>query len=256
MLEGATVQKNEVLRKMLPTRVRPRRIISGPLQGRLLATSWHDYPAALIGRAERDLIAWIQANARPGDTWLDVGANYGYTSLALCKSVGEGGRVFAFEPLLRTAGHLATTRSVNQLLQLTVVPLALGNSETLTPIRVPVWKGMAQPAGPGTHVTLDKALTETIFSIGLDAVWTCFCGQNPRVAGIKIDVEGSEVAVLRGMRATLRQYRPKLVIEVHRSRGVRLDEVFEEVSQSGYSPEPHVIEKTDREDPNLEFLPL
>jgi hypothetical protein len=40
------------------------------------------------------------ARVKPGD----IGAHYGYTAIALCKLVGPSRRVFAFEPMLKTAG--------------------------------------------------------------------------------------------------------------------------------------------------------
>jgi len=246
----------EVIRKMLPRGVHPHRILAGPLRGRLLTTSWHDYSAALLGRTEPELIAWFQSIVQPGDTWLDVGANYGYTSLALCNGVGTHGRVFAFEPMLRTAGHLATTRYVNHLDQLTVVPMALSDVTDITAIQVSIWKSMAQPAGPGTNVKLEEGVKETIYCLALDILWSRLCGGEETVSGIKIDVEGAEMAVLKGMKNVLAKHKPKLVIEVHRSRGVRLEDVTREIANAGYSPTPHlIIGQTDREDPNYEFRP-
>ena len=68
-------------------------------------TSWHDYPAAILGRTEGALLAYFAKHASSGETWLDVGAHYGYTAIALSKLVGGNGRVFAFEPMLNTAGN-------------------------------------------------------------------------------------------------------------------------------------------------------
>src|SRR5205814_10611463 len=100
-----------------------RRIRRGPLRGSRLGTSWRDYPAALLGYTEGPLLRWLAANAGPGETWLDVGAHYGYTALVLSRLVGPEGRVFAFEPVPETAGCLAATRARNRLAQLTVLPL-------------------------------------------------------------------------------------------------------------------------------------
>ena len=81
-----------LVRELLPRRHVAHRIMSGPLRGMRIVTSWHDYPAAILGYTERKLTDWLLANARPGETWLDVGANCGYTSLALSRAVGpEGG---------------------------------------------------------------------------------------------------------------------------------------------------------------------
>src|SRR5438552_7816781 len=108
------------LRRLMPRAVRPHRILWGRLRGFRIVTSWHDYPAAILGRTERPLLDWFEEHVKPGETWLDVGAHYGYTAIALSRLVGPLGRVFAFEPMLGTAGHLARTRAINGLRQLTV----------------------------------------------------------------------------------------------------------------------------------------
>src|SRR5947209_6991451 len=132
-----------VLRPMLPRSIGPHRIISGRLRGARIVTSWHDYPAGLMGWTERHLLNWFQREARTGDTWLDIGAHYGYTAIALSRLVGPAGRVFAFEPATATAGCVAQTRRLNKLTQLTVVPLGLGGPECLTSVALPFTRGMA-----------------------------------------------------------------------------------------------------------------
>ena len=72
------------------------RILGGPLRGSAIVTSWHDYPAAILGKTELALLKWFGKNVGEGETWLDIGAHYGYISIALCKLVGSAGRVYAF----------------------------------------------------------------------------------------------------------------------------------------------------------------
>src|SRR6185295_14641441 len=132
-----------VVRSLLPRAIRPRRIRGGPLRGSWLVTSWHDYPAGLTGRTERPLLDWFAAHVRPGETWLDVGAHYGYTAFALARLVGSTGRVFAFEPMPATAGCIDQARALNQFKNVTVLPYGLGHGETLETRRLPTIRGMA-----------------------------------------------------------------------------------------------------------------
>jgi FkbM family methyltransferase len=240
----------ENIRRFLPSTVRPRRIVGGPLSGNYLVTSWHDYPSGILGRAEPALIDWLRRSARPGDTWLDLGAHYGYTTLALCQFVGGGGRVFAFEPLLTTVGYLAATRSVNHLAQLTVVPFAVGDNEEITPVSVSPQKGMAQP-----KVTESEGRwLDTVYCVALDKIWHRLCGSDETISGIKMDVEGMEIEVLKGMIGILHKHRPKLVIEVHVSRGVHLASLTRVLREAGYASEGHPIEKsTEAADKSYEF---
>src|SRR2546429_1571047 len=111
------------------------------MRGCHLVTSWRDYPAAIIGYTEGPLLRWLAANVGPGETWLDVGAHYGYTAMALSRLVGEKGRVYAFEPGPETAGCLAATRARNRLPQLTVLPMG--------PSHTPGGPGPAGAGAPG-----------------------------------------------------------------------------------------------------------
>src|SRR5579864_9291336 len=97
----------ESIRKVLPKNTKAYPILAGPLRGARIYTSWHDYPGAILGRTERPLLKWFQRNVAVGETWMDVGAHYGYTAVALASLVGPSGRVFAFEPVLSTAACAA-----------------------------------------------------------------------------------------------------------------------------------------------------
>ena len=105
----------EGLRQLFPRSLTRHRIFGGPLRGSAIVTSWYDYPAAILGRTERRLLECFANNVGKGETWLDIGAHYGYTAIALCKLVGPSGRVFAFEPMLNTAGCISRTRFLNDL---------------------------------------------------------------------------------------------------------------------------------------------
>src|SRR6266702_7523738 len=119
------------IRRFMPKTVRSHRILGGRLRGYRIVTSWHDYPGAILGRTERALLDWFESHVRAGETWLDVGAHYGYTAIALSRLVGAEGRVYAFEPVLETDGHLSATRRINGLSHLTVVPLGLSSAADL-----------------------------------------------------------------------------------------------------------------------------
>ena len=79
------------IRRLMPRTLRAHRILGGPLRGCRIVTSWHDYPGAILGRTERALLEWFERHVIPGTTWLDVGAHYGYTAIALARLVGSRG---------------------------------------------------------------------------------------------------------------------------------------------------------------------
>jgi FkbM family methyltransferase len=216
----------EIVRGVLPRRIRRHRILFGPLRGEKLVTSWHDYPSAILGRTERPLLDWFARTVSLGETWLDIGAHYGYTAVALSRLVGAAGRVFAFEPMIATAGCVSQTRVLNRLQQLTVVPLALGCGGDLSSCRLPVVRGMIDS-------TADRAvIEESLLVARLDWLWPRICDQNEHIDGIKIDVQGMEVDTLRGMVDSLRRHAPKLVVEVH--QGVDRKALLGLLAESGY----------------------
>lgn len=222
------------LRRLMPKAVGPHRILSGPLRGSQIVTSWRSYPAAILGYTEIPLIEWFKENVSQGETWLDVGAHYGYTAIALSKLAGETGRVFAFEPVLGSAASVVRTGLLNHLSELTVLPVALGSPPELELRRLATVRGMAD-----STVKCGDSF-ETIMVARLDWLWPQICGERKKIEGVKIDVQGMEIEVLQGMSALLNQYKPKLVIEIH--RGVSRERLLDLVEGLGYKPRGTPIE--------------
>jgi FkbM family methyltransferase len=258
-----------VIRAWLPRTIRPRRILAGPLRGAWLVTSWHDYPAGLTGRTERPLLDWFAGQVRPGETWLDVGAHYGYTAFALARLVGPAGRVFTFEPVPATAGCVDQGRALNRLGQVTVVPLGLGSVETLEFRQLALTRGMADStlhlgrvppfdvaqgapsasrgarrgpedvgrvprSGPGASSSVNIGIAR------FDWLWPAINGGSDAIHGVKIDVQGMELETLGGMRDALARWRPRLVLELH--AGVSREAVLSLLRELGYSSEAVAIE--------------
>lgn len=214
------------VRAILPRAIHPHRIRGGPLRGMQLVTSWHDYPAGILGRTELPLLAWLRQRVRHGETWLDVGAQYGYTAIALARLVGPRGRVVAFEPLVRTASHLTRTARLNRMRHVTVLPLGLGSPETLTIQSLPTTKGMLDS-------TLSAGDHEHFLEARLDWLWPRIRGGEDRIDGVKIDVQGMEIDVLRGMVDILARLHPTIVVEVH--RGVSRAALVDVLASAGYT---------------------
>src|SRR3954453_7754436 len=159
------VQLTTMLRPWLSSRRRSHRILSGPLRGSRIVTSWHDYPAGIVGITERPLLAWLAKHVGRGETWLDVGAHYGYTAIALSRLVTSTGRVFAFEPMSATADCLVQMRGLNALAHLTVVPQGLGAPESVETLHLPCTRGMAD-------LTIAASETSTTISVArFDWLW-------------------------------------------------------------------------------------
>ena len=135
--------------------------------------------------------------------------------------------MFAFEPELTTAGCLARTRQVNDLSQLIVVPFGLGAPDSLVVHSLPTVRGMVDQTG-----TADGHPAAAFLTARLDWAWKQLCGTDRRIDGIKIDVQGMELETLRGMTGLLREFTPRLVLEVH--RGVDRHALLDLLEAAGY----------------------
>lgn len=226
-MPGLARSAKEAFRFLLPRTVRPHRILAGPLRGATLYTSWHDYPGAILGRTERPLLDWLRRHVLPGETWLDIGAHYGYTSLALGGLTGPRGRVFAFEPVARSAACIRRTMKANALDHVRVVDIGLSNAPEIETAELPLFRGMADRTLAGR-----VAEAESIRHVALTAIWPELAAGNPVFHGVKIDVQAMELEVLLGMQPLLIGFRPKIVLEFH--QGVSRPAVTECLSACGY----------------------
>ena len=145
----------------------------------------------------------------PGCVVFDVGANFGYYSISLASAMQGNGRVYAFEPCQTTFRRLQTNIALNHLESI-IESVPCGLSEK---------SGVAYLDGvngnSGATALSAQAMGEAIELDTLDH----FCEANNvhRVDVIKIDVEGSELRVIEGGRATLCRHRPTIMVEFNSS---------------------------------------
>ncbi|MFZ1575143.1 MAG: FkbM family methyltransferase, partial [Chromatiaceae bacterium] len=137
---------------------------------------------------------------RTGDVFVDVGANLGLFTVIAAKRVGDGGRVYAFEPAAQPRQRLEENVRLNRFGNVSILPLALSDEAGLLEISVPTdgydaWSSLAAPiAGTGIRVNRVEAVT-----------WDDFArsGGDLKPTMMKIDVEGWENRVLDGASAML-----------------------------------------------------
>jgi FkbM family methyltransferase len=166
---------------------------------------------------------------RPGMVALDVGANVGAYSMLLGQWAGPSGAVFAFEPAPDAFRGLVGHVRLNALTSV-VSPIASAVGETVTtaPFLVAGSVGEGRLASERDGQAAGIAVPVTTIDE--------FCARQRIVPDfIKIDVEGSELAVLRGARETIRASRGKLAlfVEMHPSTwpslGISREDVAEEL---------------------------
>jgi len=139
------------------------------------------------------------------DTFVDVGANFGYFTLIGAKYAG---RVFAFEPSPATYAHLQRNLHLNPALAAKVTSAMKGlagqpgEMRLYRPTHNPGTASLQPLSGP-------DVVTEIVQIDTLDRLLR----QQP-VHFIKIDVEGAELDVLQGARSILHNQRPLILVEL------------------------------------------
>jgi FkbM family methyltransferase len=164
------------------------------------------------GRYEPNEMYAIAGILKAGMCVVDAGANEGLFTIVAARIVGEAGTVHAFEPSPREQGRLRANLAVNRLTNVKVHPVALGRASGKATLSV------AKESHSG-HNTLGSFMypnAEQKESVEIDVVTLdqVASEQNlTRLDLLKLDVEGSEAAVLRGAREVLRRLRPIVVAE-------------------------------------------
>jgi len=135
----------------------------------------------------------------PGHRVLEVGANIGYTMLLLAQAVGERGEVVCIEPVPENLEELRLNVEANDLRNVSVLPFAAGDADG----RIRMSGGLNGRVGRADGDL--EAQIRRIDSLG---------GPTPDL--IKVDVEGYELAVVRGALGLLQGSRiPSWWIEMH-----------------------------------------
>jgi FkbM family methyltransferase len=176
------------------------------------ANMGRDYSSQMLkmfGELEPVTKAFLLEHHGPQGAFLDVGANVGYFSLLLAHRQPSS-RVFAFEPNPAIACHLDESIVRNSLMdRLTLHPLAASDtSGTLSFIVDAENSGHSRLSGDG------RAGAFEVEMIRLDDWLPAQLGERP-LHVVKIDVEGAELRVLRGMKNLLQTHRPALVVEAY-----------------------------------------
>lgn len=156
---------------------------------------------AVVGRSLETLL-------RPGDTFLDIGANIGYFSLYAAKLVGAGGKVIAVEPSRRALEKLLINLRLNSAENVLILSVAAGDQTERAVLNL----ACANNIGASSlRAALQSVSTETVAVIRLDDVIVPMASL-PDL--IKIDIEGSELNALRGMEEILKTAQPFVLVEL------------------------------------------
>lgn len=174
-----------------------------------------------------DEIKFLRFLIQPGQTAIDIGANYGVYTLTIANLVGPTGHVWAFEPASSTAALLADSISTNNFSHVTLICSALSNKV-----------GTARLA-LNNHSELNELVrdeqfagaSETVPLTTLDHAMASYAWKD--IDFIKIDAEGEEANILLGGTSFLKDQSPLIQYEIKAGNDLHLD-LVRQFSELGY----------------------
>lgn len=176
---------------------------------------------------------------KPGDVFIDVGANIGLFSIIAALSVGKNGQVISFEPASATYRRLCENIHLNDMASIIqTYLLAVSNIRETRQFNVSkgiyaAWNSFAVP------VCDDRRFSkQMVDSVTLDDVVAS--NALPKISLLKVDVEGWELYVLWGAQSLLSSDQaPDILIEFTEataaSVGISLKEVYDWLIEQGYA---------------------
>lgn len=173
-------------------------------------------------------LAMILETLNKGETFFDVGANFGHYSLAVHDRFGGDINIHGFEPELDAFRRFISNRQINQA-KWKCHNFGLGSEEG--------WLSMTEDLGGFNHITTDGSGEQSVRILTLDQYLESIDINIVNV--MKIDVEGYELFVLKGAEKALSGHRIKKIffeVDDHESRyDVSRDDYSKLLSSLGYS---------------------
>jgi FkbM family methyltransferase len=160
------------------------------------------YRALSLWVKEAGTMEWIDKNVRPGERFLDIGANVGIYTLAAAHRVGAGGRVYAVEPHKPNAVALMRNVLKNGLQdRVDVLTVALSDQRMIATFNYKdLWPSSTGSQLGTTNVSgkeFKVAASEVVLGLSVDELIEINAMTAPH--HVKIDVDGIELPILRGM---------------------------------------------------------
>jgi FkbM family methyltransferase len=199
-------------------------------------TPYEAWRARTLLEKEEGTIRWIRGCVQAGEVFYDIGANIGLYTLLAARRVGPHGLVYAFEPHVANVQSLLANIALNQLSQVKVLSCALHEQEGFFDFNyyaAEAGTSMSQlnDARDSHDRPFQPAFAEYKYAVTLDKL---AAGGAIRPADhIKIDVDGNELLIVRGMRGLLRGDHPPRTIQVEINARHKQD-LYPLLDEAGY----------------------
>ena len=160
-----------------------------------------------LGRYEPDQTQWFKECITVGDTLIDVGASFGYYTTLGSQLVGEEGRVFAFEPSPVANKTIALAIRDSSIDNVALVNAAVGKEISEVQLFLPNTSYLHSPSILYSDEAFESITVPVVTLDTFKPLSKIDC-----IKLIKIDVEGFEPDVIKGMENLLTQGRVENII--------------------------------------------
>jgi FkbM family methyltransferase len=189
-------------------------IRSGPGKGLWIHLNPRFEMEYLEGNYEPTVWRVLQSHLRPGAVFYDVGAHIGLFSLIAARNLGVQGSVFVFEPDPSNIRRIEEHASRNRLDALGIIPKAAWLTDGRMKFQRACFQSSMNRGAIAEDNLAARESTIEVETVTLDS----FGREHPLPSIIKIDVEGSEAAVLRGSEGIFRSAKPVVICEIHHAQ--------------------------------------
>jgi len=141
---------------------------------------------------EPSKVAIVKREIKKGDVVVDIGANIGYYTLIFARLVGNNGHVYAFEPEPENFSILKKNIEVNGYKNVTLVNKAVSNKNCKI-------KFYLCDDNKAMHTTNKSSYAKFSHTINVDCIKLDDYFKDHKISFMKIDVEGLEYNVVKGM---------------------------------------------------------
>jgi len=188
---------------------------------------------------------------KEGDVVLDIGANVGYYVLVEAQLVGKSGKVYAVEPVRSNFELLERNVQLNNFKNVSTFQFAFGEKDSKSEIYVSDKSNLCaikRNAAGGKIISKEEVHMATVDTFFTDKA-------SPNL--IRMDVEGYEYEIIKGMAKTLKGD-IKILVELHPLRPYlgpeKIDEIFRVLEQNGFGVRFVVFEDKVVENRIVRFL--
>ncbi|HIN40787.1 MAG TPA: FkbM family methyltransferase [Flavobacteriales bacterium] len=180
----------------------------GPMKGMQYLINHNSRWAPIFGRWEPELQSVFCEVIKEGDVVYDLGTNFGLHTMLFSRLVGESGKVYSFEPLVKNIKLINNNLQLNNIQNVTPVNCAVTNYKGSTKFNLGVHDGQGSMQGIGSESgeTIEVETTTLDDFIGTG---------NSMPDVIKIDIEGEESNALIGFKESIGKCKPTIIVELH-----------------------------------------